>query len=317
MPDNTSGFFDAASQSRLVAIYTSHGEVEQQSIAYSQDRGRTWTKYINNPIIINPNVLDFRDPKVFWYAPEHKWVMVLAGGLVRFYSSPDLKQWTQTGELSDHTECPDLFALPVDGNSNNLKWVLSLGGRSYYLGQFNGNTFKKDFNTPLPVDYGPDFYAAQSWNNVPSSIKGGLWIGWMSNLAYASVIPTAKWRGMQSSLRTLQLKTFKEGVRLTQQPIEEYNTLRHDVKDFEPQIIKPNTNLLANLHGSNLMIKAAFVLDSTSEFGFKLRQGSNQETVVGYDVQEANLFVDRTHSGQSQFSTVFAARHVAPLLVAR
>ena len=214
---NTSGLCGTAGASCLIAIYTGHAEKRQtQNLAFSRDRGRTWTKFPGNPVL-NLSRRDHRDPKVFWHEPSKRWVMVsvLAGERkVRFFSSSDLKRWEMlsdfgpAGATGGAWECPDLFPLPVDGDPENVRWVLDVdlnpGGRvggsgaRSFTGTFDGTRFVNDNPDSLTlwVDYGKDFYASQSYENIPASDGRRLWIGWMSNWASADIEPTSPWRGV-------------------------------------------------------------------------------------------------------------------------
>jgi fructan beta-fructosidase len=202
--NDTSGFFDGGEG--LVAIYTNAGgkdyTEQEQSIACSKDRGRTWTKYKNNPIIPSPSITDFRDPKVFWHGPTSRWLMVLAAGdRVMFYNSLNLKNWTKLSEfgMGEGThggvwEYPELFELPV-GDTGRRRWVLQVGvdpggfyggsGAQHFVGDFDGERFVSENppETVLWVDRGKDFYATQNWTNVPAGRR--LWIAWMNNWQYA------------------------------------------------------------------------------------------------------------------------------------
>src|SRR4051812_31331668 len=212
--DNTSGF-GTGGKPPLVAIYTGHGKGKQtQNIAWSSDRGRTWTKFEGNPVI-DINSAEFRDPKVFWHAPTKKWVMVVSRPdqrKVLFFGSKDLKKWEQVGEFGPQGEvrgiweCPDLFELPIEGDpQNQTRWVLVVNinggtpaggsGCQYFVGTFDGKTFTNanPKETVLWADYGADFYAAQSWSDLPRGRKR-TWIAWMSNWQYANQEPTSPWR---------------------------------------------------------------------------------------------------------------------------
>jgi len=208
---DTSGLFGG--RSGLVAIFTHHNASsaplgpEVQSIAWSADRGRTWTAYPDNPVIANPGVRDFRDPKVFWHVPTGRWVMVVTygGDRVRFYSSANLRDWSQTGEFgagqgaqSATWECPDLFELPVDGDPRHTYWVLNVStyhaaavsdrvGMQYFVGDFDGVTFRNanPAGLVLTTDQGCDNYAAVTWSDVPANDGRRVMIGWMSDWAYA------------------------------------------------------------------------------------------------------------------------------------
>ena len=186
--NDTAGFGKEA----MVAVFT-HDKAgrQMQSLAYSTDRGQTWTKYGANPVIEPPkNIKNFRDPKVFWYdegGGAGHWVMaVAAGDIILFYTSPDLKNWTPSGgfglgfgSTAGVWETPDLFKLPVDGGPES-RWVLTVGlgggapaggtGVQYFIGDFDGKTFTSENpkSTVLWADYGADFYAAQGWNDAPN-----------------------------------------------------------------------------------------------------------------------------------------------------
>lgn len=335
--NNTSGF-QTGKEKPLVAIYTQDREGHQvQSIAYSNDKGRTWTKYAGNPVIPNPGKKDFRDPKVFWYEKEKKWVMVLAAGdRILIYTSKNLKQWTYASEFGQDQgshggvwECPDLFELPVDGNPNRKKWVMQVSvgngavsggsGMQYFVGDFDGTHFKNENppNKVLWTDYGRDFYAAVSWSDIPSTDSRRLWLGWMSNWQYANDVPTSPWRSATSIPRELKLKAFTEGVRVVQTPVKELETIRGTSKKWKNLTISPAShNVLAGQSGDAYEINAEFKVSpgSAAEFGFKVRTGENQFTKVGYDRRNAKLFVDRSESGNDTFNPAFnIGKETAPL----
>ena len=210
--NNTTGFAKKAGQVPMVAIYTAHisldpknpdSTMQNQHIAYSLDNGLTWTKYKNNPVL-DLHKKDFRDPKVMWYAKGKKWIMSVVlphEHIVQFYSSPDLKQWIllsefgPTGDTNGIWECPDLLEVPVKGKLNESKWVLINSVAStmqYFVGEFDGTKFRNE-NGPgqiLRPDYGPDYYAAVTYNNLPAGHPPIL-IGWATNWSYAGSIPTS------------------------------------------------------------------------------------------------------------------------------
>ncbi len=231
----------------LVAIYTgSNGKVQNQNLAYSYDRGRTWTKYSGNPIL-DLHRANFRDPKVFWYRPGRKWVMVVALSdqhQVRFYASEDLIHWAfmsnfgPAGATGGVWECPDLFELPVENRPGERRWVLSVNvnpgsiaggsGDQYFVGEFDGSKFM-NYNSgglTLWADYRKDFYASTSFSTMPPSDGRRVWLGWLDNWEYAARVPTSPWRGQQSLPRVLKLRRFPQGVRLVQSPVAELHTLR-------------------------------------------------------------------------------------------
>ncbi|KAF1679520.1 GH32 C-terminal domain-containing protein [Bacillus sp. SKDU12] len=335
--NNTSGF-QTGKEKPLVAIYTQDREGHQvQSIAYSNDKGRTWVKYAGNPVIPNPGAKDFRDPKVFWYEKENKWVMVLAAGdRILIYTSKNLKQWTYVSEFGQGQgshggvwECPDLFELPVDGKSNRKKWVMQVSvgngavsggsGMQYFVGDFDGTHFKNEnpSNKVLWTDYGKDFYAAVSWSDIPASDGRRLWLGWMSNWQYANDVPTSPWKSAASIPRELKLKAFTNGVKIVQMPVKELQAIRGDSKKWKNQTVSSaSQNVLRGLSGDAYELQAEFQVSpgSAAEFGFKVRTGRNQFTKVGYDRKNSKLFVDRSESGNVTFNPTFhTGQQTAPL----
>ncbi len=153
---NNSSGFGVSGNPPMVAIYTANSNTQRQHLAYSNDRGRSWTNYSNNPVLTLFND-DFRDPKVIWHAASQQWIMVVALSSkhrVRFYRSPDLKNWQflqdfgPAGNQTGVWECPGLFPLPVDGDASNVKWVLQVGIgpglAQYFTGDFDGQQFVAD-----------------------------------------------------------------------------------------------------------------------------------------------------------------------------
>jgi fructan beta-fructosidase len=343
---NTSGF-GRGGEPPLVAIYTGHRTdrpSQSQFLAYSTDRGRTWTRYAGNPVL-DISVADFRDPKVFWYEPQQKWVMVLALSLehkVLLYSSPDLKRWTPlsefgpTGAVGGVWECPDLFELPVDGDPQKTRWVLIVNlnpggvaggsGAQYFVGDFDGTRFRAEASGAtaaagapdggaLWADYGKDFYAAVSWSDMPRTDGRRVWIGWMNNWQYGKDIPTSPWRSAQSVPRELALRTTRDGVRLVQRPVAEIQRLRGTGRRLGAQPIPVGSTPLAarGISGTALEIVAELEAGAASELGVKVRTGRNEETVIGVDPRAGRLFVDRTRSGEVSFHPDFPGRHAGPL----
>ncbi|BAU53820.1 Levanase precursor [Mucilaginibacter gotjawali] len=238
--NNTSGF-GKNGKIPLVAIFTHHdpkGEragtdnFQNESIAYSLDEGRTWTKYSGNPVLKNPGIRDFRDPKVMWYAKDKKWVMTLATkDHITFYSSRDLKTWAKESEFGKEIgahggvwECPDLFPLKLNGKQY---WVLVVnlnpggpnGGSAtqYFVGQFDGEQFVPVDDQIKWLDYGPDEYAGITWNNTGSR---KIFLGWMSNWSYATQVPTASWRSAMTIPRDLKLISIDGNILLTSMPVK-------------------------------------------------------------------------------------------------
>ena len=336
--NNSSGLCqnpDAVDHSCLIAIYTAAYEKKQaQHIAYSNDQGRTWKQYPGNPVA-DLKAPDFRDPNVFWYEPQKKWVMVAVladrRNLLTF-DSPDLKHWTQrssfgpAGDSAGQWECPGLFKLPVE-NSKEEKWVLIVNrnpgapaggtGVRYLIGNFDGNTFTPDDPKASPswADWGKDFYATNAWNDIPDSDGRRIWIGWFSNWQYANKEPTELWRGAQSIPRVLTLRRYSDGLRLVQRPVEELQRLRNKPFNFEnANVEKANKNLAArNANGEVYELEVELRPEQATVIGLRLRWKRDDETLVGFDATKNEVFIDRTHSGETSFSPDFPGRHSAKL----
>jgi fructan beta-fructosidase len=325
--ENTAGFGKEA----MVAVFThDNSERQAQSLAYSTDCGRSWTKYAGNPVLLPTEGLrDFRDPKVFWYAENGQghWVMVLAAhDAIRFYTSADLIHWTPGGIFGEKHgahegvwETPDLFKLKVD-NGTESHWVLACGignggpgggsGMQYFVGSFDGKTFtsQNPEQTILWADFGADYYAAQSWSDLPGDRR--IMIGWQNNWQYAQVIPPATWRSVFSLPREVSLKQTPDGIRLFQQPAQEVFAQRGAHEQWQHESITSGDNLLGHLAGDSFEFNAEFQVNPQADrFGFRVRVGEGEQTTIGYDVQQQSVFVDRVHSGQTDFEKGFARVH--------
>jgi fructan beta-fructosidase len=336
--NNTSGLCnnpDPQDRSCLVAIYTAaYKDRQKQHIAFSNDRGRTWTNYSGNPVA-DLDASDFRDPNVFWYEPQHKWVMVAVLADERtlvVLDSPNLKQWTKrstfgpAGDTAGQWECPDLIELLVEGTSEK-KWVLIINrnpgapaggtGVRYLIGHFDGAKFTSEvLDAPaLWADWGKDFYATNTWNNMPASDGRRIWIGWFSNWQYANTEPTVLWRGAQSIPRLLTLRRYTDGLRLVQRPIRELESLRHErLRMTNVSIAEANQKISeTGSKGEVYEFEAELQPGPDGEIGFRLRKGKDDETLVGFDATHGEVFVDRTHSGEISFSKDFPGRHTAHL----
>ena len=336
--ENTSGLCknpDPNDHSCLIAIYTgAYKKKQKQHIAFSNDSGRTWTNYSGNPVA-DLDAPDFRDPNVFWYAPQHKWVMVAVLADERtlvVFDSPDLKHWTKrsnfgpAGDTAGQWECPDLFELPVEG-SGEKKWVLIINrnpgapaggtGVRYVIGKFDGTTFTSEVpNTPaLWADWGKDFYATNTWKDVPSSDGRRLWIGWFSNWKYANAEPTVLWRGAQSVPRTLMLRRYSDGLRLVQRPIRELESLRREkLRITNASIAEANQKIReSGWKGEVYELEAELQPGQSGEIGFRLRKNKDVETLIGFDLVHGEVYVDRTRSGEVSFSKDFPGRHSASI----
>ena len=334
--NNTSGF-QKGDEKPIVAIYTSHNmaiekagkiNIESQSIAYSLDKGRTWTKYGNNPVIKNPNARDFRDPKVSWHTATKQWIMTLAvGNHVAFYAAPDLKNWTKVGEFGKTDgshggvwECPDLFPLKVDGETTE-KWVLLVnigdgapnGGScgQYFIGQFDGKTFKND-NKPTDIlwlDYGTDNYATVTWSGAPDNRRISL--GWMSNWQYAQKVPTQLWRSAMTLPRELSLKTTAQGVRLFQKPVKEQEILRGTKQDIVAQSISESLALKPTSISNELSLTFDLSKTNAQDLGIVLSNTKGEKVLIGYEKTTHRFYIDRTEGGKKDFEKRFSGRHYA------
>jgi fructan beta-fructosidase len=334
--ENTTGFFEKENPG-LVAIYTSAGTypdsdrpLQQQSLAYSKDNGRTWVKYEGNPVLSDVNITDYRDPKVFWHEETKKWVMVLATGqTITIYTSLNLKEWEFASEFG-HTagshdgvwECPDLFKLPVDGGQEKWVMIVSIGdnGQSaegsrtqYFIGQFDGTTFMNDHDdsTILWLDYGRDNYAGVSWSDIQDGRR--IYLGWMSNWRYANQVPTEDWRSAMTLPRELSLAATEAGIRLFQTPVAEVSRIRKETESYSATKIDAGSTVSVPLKNSLLECNIEFEKESSSQFGFIIQHSEQEKTVIGYNTVEEKLFVDRTLSGEHSFSTSFPAVQEAPL----
>jgi fructan beta-fructosidase len=338
---NTSGF-QKGIEKPLVALFTYHdlkgekagkNDFQTQGIAYSLDKGRTWTKYADNPVIQNPHLRDFRDPKVIWHEASKQWIMTLAvGNYVVFYASKNLKNWAQVGEFGQKEgahdvvtggvwECPDLFPLKMEGE-NTEKWVLivSIGngapnggsGTQYFIGQFDGKTFKNDAK-PSEIhwlDYGRDNYAGVTWYGAPNQRR--IFLGWMSNWQYAMKVPTQNWRSAMTLPRELVLKNTPKGTRLFQKPVAEQRLLKGSKTTIKKQSII--TNNVLNIDNPCNELNLNFDLNQTNatELGLMLSNSKGEKVLIGYEKTSNRFFIDRTESGKVDFEPHFAGRHYAP-----
>ncbi|MCX5673194.1 MAG: glycoside hydrolase family 32 protein [Planctomycetota bacterium] len=265
---NTAGF-QAGDEKVLVAIYTSAGKPFTQSIAYSNDRGRTWTKYEKNPVLGHV-AGDNRDPKVLWHEPTKKWVMALYldKNDYALFGSPNLKDWTRLCDvpMPGSGECPDFFELPVDGDAGNTRWVFWGANGAYLLGTFDGKTFTKE-SGPHPSNWGGNCYAAQTWSDVPKSDGRRLQIAWMNGGKY----PGMPFNQQMSFPCELTLRTTPDGIRLYRRPVREIETIHARKHAWSNQALKPGENPLATLAGELFEIRAEIEPGRAAEVGFTLR----------------------------------------------
>jgi len=343
---NNSSGLGTPGQPPMVAIFTHHNQhlanqgsdrFQYQSLAYSLDKGRSWTKYDGNPVLENPGIRDFRDPKVIWHEHSKKWIMALAAqDRILFYSSPDLIRWTQESGFGEHTgahggvwECPDLFPMAYEGDE---KWVLLVsinpggphGGSAtqYFVGDFDGNTFYNENpgTEALWIDHGKDNYAGVTWSDIPEEDGRRIFLGWMSNWQYANQVPTRRWRSAMTLPRELLLDKNEHGFLLRSVPVQETEMLRAEVLALEPGPVSGRGNIGPDPgEGDPLYeIDLEFETDSAwSEegniFGFILESSLGEQVVVGFDKKTSRIFIGRlAHSGKVDFSEQFAGFHYAP-----
>ena len=329
--DNTAGF----GKNAVVAFYTSAksspwGDTQSQSMAYSLDNGKTFVKYAYNPVVTSSK-RDFRDPKVFWYAPDKHWVMILAGGQeMDIYSSKNLKDWkyessfgAKQGAHGGVWECPDLVELPVEGTKEK-KWVLicninpggPFGGNAaqYFVGTFDGKKFVNESPTQTKwMDWGKDHYATVTFSNAP----GGrcIALGWMSNWQYQTVLPTLQYRGSNTIARDLTLYR-QDGellLRCTPSPeIEKARMQKVSVPSFK---VSDSYDLASLLEGND----GAYEIDMTiknsgaSKIMFTPSNDKGEKVNMYYDIMRKQFVMDRSESGKVDFSVDFPAVTVAPV----
>jgi fructan beta-fructosidase len=340
---NTSGL-GTGKTAPIVAIYTLHDmtkekenkiDVEQQDIAYSNDNGFTWQKFEEgNPVIKNPGIRDFRDPKMTWDETHQQWIMVLAAQeRSQFYKSKDLKNWEYLSDFGKNIgahggvwECPDFFEIKVKG-TNETKWVLiqSLNpgganggsGTQYFIGDFDGKMFTMDSNFAKKVeqekavwiDYGKDNYAGVTWNNVPSADGRRLFIGWMSNWDYAQDVPTNTWRSATTIAREIELIKKENDYSLISNPVKEID--KYVSKTIKGKKIKGTGTISIPEVGKTDLTKAIISFDlknlKQDTYTFTLSNASGESLTFGLNNIENHLFLDRSKSGKTDFSEKFAS----------
>jgi len=331
--ENTAGFGKEA----VVAFYTSAkstpwGDIQMQSMAYSLDNGKTFTKYEGNPILTSSEK-DFRDPKVFWYAPGKHWVMILAVGQhMEIYSSVNLKEWKKESEFGAMQgahggvwECPDLVEIPVEG-TREKKWVLicnlnpggPFGGSAaqYFVGSFDGKKFVNESPTQTKwMDWGKDNYATVTWNNAPDGRCIAL--GWMSNWQYANNVPTRQYRSANTLARDLTLYREGQELYLKSTPSSEVKKARGkkvSIPSFKVSEKHEMVNLFEEKQGAyevEIVIQNA----GASKIAFCLLNDKGEKVSMYYDLNRKQFVMDRSESGTVDFSKDFPAVTVAPVNV--
>ncbi|MEX2593818.1 MAG: glycoside hydrolase family 32 protein [Anditalea sp.] len=327
--DNTAGFGENA----LVAIFTHHnpqieqektGKHQYQSIAYSKDKGKTWIKYEGNPVLPNPGIWDFRDPKVMWHEGTAQWIMTLATKqTITFYGSPDLKRWSRLSEFGEGIgvhdgvwECPDLISFHKEGKTI---WALLVsinpggpnGGSAtqYFVGDFDGKTFTALDKENRWIDYGRDNYAGVTFSNT-----GGrrIFMGWMSNWDYANEVPTLNWRSANTLPRELDLQAVNDKWYITSNPVNELDKITEPPSTIGELVIRDSVSLLEQFDSIPKIFRLDFTGPSDKDFTVRLSNGKQEEVLIGYNAVKKEYFMDRTQAGNITFSNNFPSIQLAP-----
>ena len=315
---NTAGFGKDA----IIAIYTNnsvnHDEV--QCIAYSNDNGRTFTKYEGNPVLTPFDGLkDFRDPKVFWYEKGKCWYMIVSADKeMRLYKSKNLKKWNYVsafgkgiGQQPCQYECPDFFQLPVNGDKKKMKWVMTMninpgcwfGGSAteYFVGDFDGKKFTcPDANEVKWLDWGKDHYATVTFSNTGDRVLG---ITWMSNWQYANLTPFKQNRGANGLPRELKLYEKNGKYYISEDVAPEVYALRKDTKELADASVadaKELNGVAANMNGA-FEIEADVTPNANGIAGIEISNNKRERTMIYFDMKQGKVVMDRTESGLTDF----------------
>jgi fructan beta-fructosidase len=312
----------------IVAMYTAHTDSNQsQHLAYSLDNGKLWQQYAQNPVI-DLHKKDFRDPSISWYAPGNCWLLAVSQPvekMVSFYSSNNLKEWkwlSNFGPAGDTTgvwECPDLMQVPIANEEGKKKWVLFTSQNTamqYFVGEFDGTKFINE--TPVDKifrpDYGPDYYAAIVYHEVPES-KNPVAIGWVNNWKYANDIPTNPWKGAMSLPRKLSVKKINNEWILLQEPLSSVQSLR--LSPWQTKNVVVNKEEILPLESTQCEIDISWKPSPNSVSGVRLAAGKEKPFIIGYDSKKNKLFIDRSDAGEKSFNVNYAllSRYATKLLL--
>lgn len=333
---NSSGLGENG-QPPMVAIFTHHNmegekaeelDFQVQSIAYSNDKGRSWTKYDGNPVIPNPGIKDFRDPKVIWHEGSQHWVMVFAAyDRVRIYTSPNLRDWeyrSEFGIAGDNRlwECPDLFPLKVE-ETGETKWVLIVsiqkeapnGGTAtgYFVGDFDGKAFMSDPGDLEWLDHGTDNYALVTWSDIPEEDGRRLALGWMSNWQYAQLVPTTRWRSAMTLPRELTLHQVEDDFEVWSMPVSELTSLEGPETGIGEIFLSADQRFEIPEDPDLTKLTLRFGKPLAGKVMVSYSNVEGEELVLGYSADDQQFFIDRTHAGISDFQENFGEKvHVGP-----
>lgn len=325
--DNTSGL-GTRSNPPLVALFTYHddkaapgrNDFQTQGLAYSLDAGKTWVKYAGNPVLKNPGIVDFRDPKVMWFEKDQKWIMTLATkDCITFYSSPNLKDWKQEsvfgkteGAHGGVWECPDLFPMEWKGKK---QWVLLVnlnpggpnGGSAtqYFIGDFDGQVFRPLHTDIRWLDYGPDEYAGVTWSNTGNR---RLFIGWMSNWDYAQQVPTTRWRSAMTLPRELRIHEVGGKLHLASIPVAELRKKQRPEKKARLFSVPGEKQVVEDL----LPARFEWEIAAGQDFQIRFSNARGEEIEIGYQTDSNRYYIDRQKSGLTGFHPGFGKRSYAP-----
>ncbi len=316
--NNTAGY----GKNAIVALYTSasdkNGQI--QCMAYSNDNGRTFTKYEGNPVLTPFDGLkDFRDPKVFWFEKGKCWYMIVSADKeTRFYKSKNLKKWTYVssfgnglGQQPCQYECPDFFQLPVNGDKKNMKWIMTMninpgcifGGSAteYFVGDFDGKNFTcPDAHDVKWLDYGKDHYATVTFSNTGDRV---LALTWMSNWQYANLTPFKQNRGANALPRELKLFSIADKYYLSENVAPEVTALRKVTHDLGSETVDGSKELKGAAAGMDgaFEIEADITPDSNGIAGIEISNNKRERAIIYFDMKKGHIVMDRTESGLTDF----------------
>ncbi len=325
----------------MIAIYTYHdaeaekagkNDFQTQGLAYSLDKGRTWKKYAKNPILPNPNIRDFRDPKVSWSDAFQKWIMVLAvADHVNIYSSNNLLTWQLASEFGKNQgshegiwECPDFFPMVVK-SSGQTKWVMLVSvnngspnggsGTQYFVGDFDGHTFRANHDDIKWIDYGKDNYAGVTWSDIPAKDGRRIFLGWLNNWQYAQEVPTEGWRSTMTLPRNLELEEKDAGFWLKSQVVTAFDKLKLSDKTLKNKRLTENL-VVENAQYLPLEITLNFdtknKANASKRCGLMLSNDKGERVIIGYDFEKQYFYIDNTKNGWESSKKEFAKLIVAP-----
>ncbi|WP_374977093.1 glycoside hydrolase family 32 protein [Microbacterium trichothecenolyticum] len=307
---NTAGFGEGA----VIALVTQQVDgVQRQSLFVSRDGGYRFESFEGNPVMDNPGVADWRDPRVFWDDAAGHWVMALAEhDRIGFYTSPNLRDWTYTSDFATTglgvLECPDLFPMAVDGDPDQVRWVLVAGangaaegkttGTAYWVGEWDGERFTADGTGHQWMDHGPDYYAAVTWDDPrldeTERLASRYGIGWMNNWAYAGKFPTEDWHGGSDSLvRTITLRDDDGRATLHSSPAPELDAVAGDPESLDDARLADGETVDVTVPASGAYRLRLDAASPAGELRVKVLTGDGSFATVGYDFEARSVFVAR------------------------